>query len=259
MKIDRVGAFTDNYIWVLGPPNDDHVVVVDPGDATPVRRWLKRTGLQLAGILITHHHADHTGGIAELIGDARVPVLGPSRAELPFVTRELRDGDRVPVLGTELAVLSTPGHTRDHLSFAGDGFVLTGDTLFAGGCGRLFEGTAEQMHGSLMRLAALPGATRVYCGHEYTEANLRFALEVEPENLALRDRLQRVRVLRHDGSTTVPSTVDEELATNPFLRCGEATVVAAASRQSGHRVPPGHETLAVIRRWKDSWTAPYGR
>jgi hydroxyacylglutathione hydrolase len=259
LTIDRIAAFSDNYIWVLSSSGDGPTMVVDPGDAAPVRHWLQDQRRRLGAILITHHHADHTGGVRELNGESRVPVLGPARPELPYVTDQLRDGSRVSELGISLEVLSTPGHTRDHLSFVGEGFALTGDTLFTGGCGRLFEGDAEQMHASLMRLAALPPTTMIYCGHEYTAANLGFALEVEPENAALRDRLQRVLAARRAGCATVPSTLAEELATNPFLRCGEAAVVMAACRFAGHQLSPGAETLAVVRRWKDGWTPAGGR
>lgn len=254
ITIDRIDAFADNYIWVLGRIGDSRVLVVDPGDATPVKSWLRRENKRLQGILITHHHADHTGGVRELLETTRVSVLGPGRRELPFVTGPLTDGGRVNELDLQLEVMSTPGHTRDHLSFVGDGFALTGDTLFTGGCGRLFEGTAKQMYASLMRLAALPPTTRIYCGHEYTTTNLSFALEVEPENTAVQTRLERALTARRDGHATVPSTLEEELAANPFLRCNEPTVVTAASRHAGHSVSPGHETLAVVRRWKDGWT-----
>lgn len=257
--IERIDTFVDNYVWVLCHASQNRALVVDPGEAPPVTRWLRRERRHLGGILITHHHADHTGGIRDLVGQNPVPVLGPARPELTIVTRRLHDGDRVREAGVELEVLSTPGHTRDHLSFVGDGFALTGDTLFSGGCGRLFEGTAEQMYASLMRLATLPATTSIYCGHEYTAANLRFASEVEPENSALRNRLERVLAARRDGRATVPSTLEEELATNPFLRCKQAAVVAAASRHAGRQVSPGPETLAVVRQWKDGWTPVDGR
>ncbi len=205
-----IPAFSDNYIWVIR--NGRRAVVVDPGDADPVVAYLDAEGLVLEAVLATHHHPDHVGGIAELVAGHHVPVLGPSGESIPCRTRALGDGDRVdlPAVGATLAVMHVPGHTKGHIAYAGRvgavPVVFCGDTLFAAGCGRLFEGTAEQMWASLGRLAALPPATQVHCAHEYTLANLRFALAVEPEGDAVKARIAREQGKRDRGLPTLPST-----------------------------------------------------
>ncbi len=180
-------------------------------------------------------------------------MIGPKRERIDGVDRPVAGGDAVELFGgsVTLEVLHLPGHTLGHVAYVGDGVALVGDTLFAGGCGRVFEGTSDQMHGSLQRLAALDAATAVCCAHEYTVANLEFATRVEPANRALRERLEVARATRREGRPTVPSTLAEELATNPFLRCDQPAVVATAARVAGREVAPGAETFAVIRGWKD--------
>ncbi len=256
-EIIRIPAFKDNYIWLLR--NDAAAAVVDPGDAQPVREILASEKLSLAAILITHHHHDHQGGVADLLAHAspsraRVRVYGPVLESITAVTDPLHGGEtiRLPEMACEFRVLATPGHTLGHLSFFGDAALFCGDTLFAGGCGRLFEGTPAQMHDSLMRLAALPDETRVYCAHEYTEANLRFALAVEPDNRRLRDRVDEVAVARAKGQATVPSTLALEKATNPFLRCAFPAVIAAA-RQHGARSDRPVDVFAALREWKNNF------
>lgn len=214
-------AFSDNYLWLLFSAT--HAVVVDPGDADVVERALASRSLALAGILLTHHHDDHSGGAAALAAAHGCAVYGPQRPDLPVVTHPVREGDRLEVLGAEFSVLTLPGHTRDHLGYwcAEAETLFCGDTLFAGGCGRLFEGTPAQMHASLQRLAALPGATRVYCAHEYTVANLRFAKSLAPEDAAIGAALDAALATRAAGRPTVPSTIAQELGQNPFLRCDE--------------------------------------
>jgi len=204
MEIVPVKAFQDNYVWTLRDKR--HAAVVDPGEAAPVLDYLARENLRLVAILATHHHPDHVGGIAELVQKSRVPVFGPKNEPIPTLTQPVSEGDRVaiPELGVSFDVLDIPGHTRAHVAYYGAGALFCGDTLFACGCGRLFEGTAEQMFTSLSKLAALPDDTKVYCGHEYTLANIGFAKAVEPGNRALADRETRDKKLREGGKPTCP-------------------------------------------------------
>jgi len=250
-EIVPVNAFKDNYVWTLR--RGKHAAVVDPGEAKPVLDYLAREKLELAAILATHHHADHVGGVAELLGKYRVPVYGPRNEPIPTLTHPVSEGDtvKVPELGVSFSVLDIPGHTRAHIAYYGAGALFCGDTLFACGCGRLFEGTAEQMFASLQKLLALPEDTKVYCGHEYTLANIGFAKKVEPRNSALQAREQRDRRLRDAGKPTLPSTLAEEKATNPFLRCGEPAVVDSVNKYLGARVADPVRVFAAIRDWKN--------
>lgn len=252
-----VAAFRDNYIWLLPVSartgGGARVAVVDPGDGGPVLAALAGLDLEPAAVLITHHHADHTGGITALLRRYRIPVYGPAGSPVPGMDHPLRDGDTVRLDDTALRVLAVPGHTLDHIAYCADGALMCGDTLFAGGCGRLFEGTAAQMYESLKKISLLPDETLVYCAHEYTVANLEFACAVEPDNGALRGRLAAARRLRAEGRPTLPSTLAEERRTNPFLRCAEPAVVAAAERRHGGRLQKEHEVFAVIRGWKDTF------
>jgi hydroxyacylglutathione hydrolase len=244
-------AFRDNYVWGLA--RDGHALVVDPGDATVVEAWLARQGLQLETVLVTHHHPDHTGGLAALIRSHHPQVCGP-REDIPGITRLLDGGEvlTLPPFG-EARVLAVPGHTRAHIAyhFAESALLFCGDTLFSAGCGRLFEGTAAQLHASLQELARLPDATRVCCAHEYTLANLRFAAAVEPDNPARTGREEAVHDLRARDLPSLPVTLGEERRYNPFLRCDEPAVIAAASRQAGRPLGAGLETLTALRAWKD--------
>jgi hydroxyacylglutathione hydrolase len=253
MAIHAVAAFKDNYIWML--EDGQRAVAVDPGDAQPVSEFLEARGLELAAVLATHHHADHVGGVPELVRRWKCPTFGPAREVAGGIDRRLAEGDRfaVPGLGLELGTLDIPGHTAGHIALFGPGMVFCGDTLFACGCGRLFEGTPAQMSASLAKLARLPGATRVYCGHEYTLANIEFALAVEPGNRRLAERRERESAKRARGEPTLPSTIDEELATNPFLRCAEPEVAAAAERRAGRRLGGPIEVFAEIRAWKNGF------
>ena len=249
-EILLIPAFKDNYIWLL--VRDGHAAVVDPGDPTPVIARLEALQLKLDTILITHHHADHQGGVEELVARWQPRVFGPAKESITGCTDPLSGGERIEVLGQAVAVLQVGGHTRAHLAYYVPGAVFCGDTLFGAGCGRLFEGTPAQMCDSLARLAALPDETRIYCAHEYTEMNLRFAVAVEPHNRLLRERVERIARIRAAGLSSIPSTLGEEKATNPFLRCGEPAVVAAAQAHGAvdmTLVP----VFAAIRGWRNSF------
>lgn len=251
MKITGIPAFQDNYIWCI--EGDGRALVVDPGDADPVLEHLSASGAALAAILITHHHDDHAGGITGLVRRFDVPVFGPAVEDIAGVTVKVREGDtvRVPQLDAQFSVIELPGHTLGHVAYYRPNQLFCGDTLFACGCGRLFEGTAEQMYSSLSKLAALPGDTQVYCAHEYTQSNIRFALAVEPDNQRLIARSKRVNALRQAGLPSLPSTIETERETNPFLRAGEPAVIAAARLRGADDSPVA--VFAALREWKNRY------
>ncbi|MDE1928373.1 MAG: hydroxyacylglutathione hydrolase, partial [Burkholderiales bacterium] len=232
-------------------------VVVDPGAAAPVLEALQAQGLTLAGILVTHHHPDHVGGVDALRPLLQGPVWGPAREAIPVPFEPLRDGDLIDVLGLEFEVLDVPGHTAGHIAYAqrgaaAAGLLFCGDTLFSAGCGRLFEGTPAQMHASLARLAALPADTRVCCTHEYTLSNLRFARAVEPDNSDLEDYERHCSALRQAGRPTLPSSIGLEQRVNPFLRCSVPAVVAAARRCGAGGDDP-ISVFGALRHWKNNY------
>ena len=249
-------AFDDNYIWLLRAGG--FVAVVDPGDAAPVLAHIENSGDRLCAILVTHHHGDHAGGLAEILARFPVPVFGPAIENIPGVTEPLAGGERVrlPEVALEFEVMAVPGHTRGHIAYYGPslgegGAVFCGDTLFGAGCGRLFEGSPAQMQASLARLAALPAPTLVYCAHEYTQSNLRFALAVEPGSIAVQRRSENVANDRAAGRATIPSSILAELETNPFLRWDAPAVRAAAAIRLGHVPADAVETFTAIREWKN--------
>lgn len=259
LMVSAIPAFEDNYIWAIQLPDAPaQVAIVDPGQAQPVLEWLAANQLQLAAILVTHHHHDHVGGIAELLAANPtniIPVFGPDNPKISTITHPLRDHKKVELSGLQLAVIATPGHTLDHISYVGQGALFCGDTLFVGGCGRMFEGTPAQFTESLQRLAELPAATKVYCAHEYTAANLRFAAAAEPGNTFIKTLQTRVAGMRAEGKITVPSTLAQEQQSNPFLRAvqpqwadyfrdlapAEVAMDSAAAR------------FAWLRNWKDNF------
>lgn len=266
LTLTPIAAFSDNYLWMLHDGRD--AIVVDPGDAAPVLRMLERHALRLVGILVTHHHGDHVGGLAELSAhlqgaDRQGAIHGPATEAMPVAVVPQRGGDEFELLGQRFRVIDVPGHTAGHIAYycarPSDGsapLLFCGDTLFSGGCGRLFEGTPAQMHASLTRLAALPGATRVCCAHEYTLSNLRFAQTIEPANPELEQYRAWCEAQRSQGLPTLPSTIAVELSINPFLRCREPSVVAAAREHASLPSLAADDPVAVfaeLRQWKNDF------
>jgi hydroxyacylglutathione hydrolase len=253
VTIAPIRAFKDNYIWCLR--RADRAVVVDPGDAGPVFEYLEAEGLRLEAILATHHHMDHVGGNSKLLAKYNVPVYGPMRESIPGVVHKLKEGDEidVPGIGIRLGVLDVPGHTAGHIAYHGAGLLFCGDTLFSCGCGRLFEGTAAQMHASLSKLAALPDETLVYCAHEYTLSNLRFARAADPDNPAVAAREAGAKASLERGRPSLPSTLGDERAANPFLRASEPALVASASRFAGRTLTDPVQVFGALREWKDGF------
>lgn len=256
MSIIPIPAFRDNYIWAV--QDGRCAAIVDPGDAAPVLQWLDANGVVLSAILATHHHADHVGGVPALCARYDVPVYGPAHESIPQRTHALGDGDRIVVPGIELglSVFDIPGHTAGHIAYYAlppDPLVFCGDTLFAAGCGRLFEGTPAQMWSSLSKLAALDESTRVYCGHEYTLANLRFAAAVEPGSTDIRARITHETQKRERGLPTLPSTIGAERATNPFLRAELPNVSAAAAAHAARPMKDVVDAFATLREWKNGF------
>ncbi len=255
LSVLTVPTFRDNYVWVIH--NGAHALVVDPGESAPVQAALDKHGLTLAAIVLTHHHNDHTGGVASLLQKQAVPVFGPrhEKSPLPGVTHPVGEGDTVavPALPIRLKVLDTPGHTLGHVAYYAEAqrWLFCGDTLFTGGCGRLIEGTPKQMTESLAKLATLPDNTLVYCAHEYTVSNLLFALAVEPNNPALQARLADAKAKREQGLSTVPATMALEKATNPFLRYADPVIMNAMMTQGRLQQRDAIASFAAIREWKN--------
>ena len=250
-----IRAFSDNYIWTL--IKDDEVTVVDPVDSEPVITLLQEKNLILSNVIITHHHFDHTGGIKKLSEMYDCNIYGPSEGHIEGINKPIKDNQEFVISNTVFKAFATPGHTLDHLSYFVDQenepFLLSGDTLFSGGCGRLFEGTPLQMYESLSKFTSLPINTKVYCTHEYTESNLKFALAVEPNNTDIKEKFSEVVQLRSQDKETLPSTIGEELKVNPFMRCNELVVKKAAENFSNEKLSEPHEILGSIRNWKDNF------
>ncbi|AEF55146.1 hydroxyacylglutathione hydrolase [Marinomonas posidonica] len=257
MIIFPLPAFQDNYIWIIRHNDTSLIWAIDPGDANVVLDYCQQHGKQLAGILITHHHKDHTGGVAKLKERFQCPVFGPAHLT-HLITHPLSEGDQVDIFDRPFRVIETPGHTLDHLCYFSDQatpLLFSGDTLFRGGCGRIMEGTAEQMLSAMQKISALPDETLVYCTHEYTLANYRFALSLEPNNPALREANDHCQILRQQAQVTLPSKLDLEKKTNPFLRSHLEVVKAQAAQQLSEEV--AHQPSAAfsqVRRAKDSFS-----
>jgi hydroxyacylglutathione hydrolase len=256
MNLTPLPAFQDNYLWLLH--DGQRALVVDPGDAGPVQAHLRAHGLRLEAILVTHHHQDHTGGVDALRDATGAKVYGPAHERIPEPVTRLSEGDRIEVLGLQFDVLDVPGHTAGHIAYYcpdvdGTPLVFCGDTLFSGGCGRLFEGTPAQMFDSLSKLAALPGTTRVCCTHEYTLGNLKFATAVEPGNSQLIHYRQQCEARRSRGEPTLPSTIALENRVNPFLRTRQPAVAQAAHRFDAADEADPVAVFAALRQWKNEF------
>lgn len=249
LRIDSINAFNDNYIWVIRS-NNNSCAVVDPGDASPVIAYLAAHKLKLDAILITHHHKDHTAGLAELSRQfPGIDIIGPAAENIAHLTTFVNNKDNIKVLGQIFKVLSLPGHTLGHVAYVGQGLLFCGDTLFSAGCGRLFEGSAEQMYLSLEKLADLPDDTKIYCAHEYTLANLNFSLAVEPKNKNTKAYQQKVIKLRAENKPSLPSSLRQEKLINPFLRCHQSSVIEAVKDKTEQLDPLS--VFSALRAWKD--------
>jgi hydroxyacylglutathione hydrolase len=253
LQVTAIPAFDDNYLWLIH--DQEYAAIVDPGDAASVEAALAAHQLKLAAILLTHHHADHAGGVPALLRHWNVPVYGPASERIPGISHPLREGDVVTLTSPalRLSVLDVPGHTAGHIAYVAESepWLFCGDTLFAGGCGRLFEGTAEQMTNSLEKISALPDNTKVYCAHEYTVSNLRFAVAAEPDNPRTAERLTAAQALRARGIATVPSTLGEEKLTNPFLRYREKSIVDLLKSSGRLDNENPVKAFAALREWKN--------
>lgn len=255
ITVKPISAFTDNYIWAISDEEQAYFAIVDPGDAEPVLKFLEENDGVLAAILITHHHADHVGGIKKLIAAfPDTPVYGPAKERIPHRTTALNNEDTVviPEIDASFQVMFIPGHTAGHIAYYQEGSLFCGDTLFGCGCGRIFDGTATALYHSLTTIAALPPETLAYCAHEYTLDNIGFAKWVEPDNLNLIQRQAHTHSLIDTDTPSIPSTLDLELKTNPFLRCDKAEVIDKAEKVAKRTLSSGVEVFKVIRNWKDT-------
>ena len=257
LQISAIPACIENYIWLFHDDATDQAWVLDPGDTALVKTWLAENNKQLAGILITHHHWDHTDGVEGLLSE-KTRVYGPGKSPLPFTTNPLFEGDRADIGWLNFEVLELPGHTQNHIAYLakpeGEAPLLfCGDILFSAGCGRIKDGTAEQLHDSLQRIKTLPANTKIYCGHEYTLANLRFALSVEPENEDILTHMDRCRKMVSQGRMTLPTTLDREKLINPFLRSQFPTVTESCENHFGKTPQTSAECFAALRKWKDNF------
>lgn len=257
LSISGVEAFDDNYIWLIHANkrgSENNVIIVDPGDEEAIMEAIERHQVTPNAIFITHHHGDHVGAVRALVARFEIPVYGPANENIPCLTHPLSEDEQVELNDLELSfkIIDVPGHTRGHIAFYGHGSLFIGDTLFAGGCGRLFEGTPAQMQNSLAKLLELADETMVYCAHEYTQANLTFAIRVEPNNQALLARITETDAMRAERKPTVPSTLSLEKQTNPFLRFYEPSVVKAAEGFAGRKMEDTVDVFKTVRYWKDT-------
>ncbi|MFQ5470990.1 MAG: hydroxyacylglutathione hydrolase [Gammaproteobacteria bacterium] len=262
MKIIPIKAFRDNYIWLIRDletvsnknQSSSPTIIIDPGDGLPVIRYLEENQCNPLAIFITHHHYDHIDGIKDLLDYKHIPVYGPATESIPFMTHPLGDGDDIMISDSvTFRVLKVPGHTQGHIAYLASGTLFCGDTLFACGCGRLFDGTAEQLYHSLNRFAALPSNTKVYCTHEYTLSNIKFALEIDPENPELQQRKLETEKLRKAGCPSLPTTIGLEKSTNPFMRCNVQTIKIAVERHFNAHYRTEMEIFTALRKWKDTY------
>lgn len=252
IRVEPIRALKDNYVWAIVDSEQHAAIIVDPGEAMPVIDFLDKQKLSLRAILITHHHWDHVNGIAEILAQHNAPVYGPANEDIPHLTHPLSSATTVNINGfPELKVLEIPGHTSGHIAYYAPDMLFCGDTLFAAGCGRIFEGTAAQMYDSLQKIAALPAHTGIYCGHEYTLNNLRFAQTVEPDNKNIAERIKQVTELRDNHLPSLPSLLSEELTTNPFLRCDSFDIKATLEKQHSTELQDPVAVFAVLRKLKD--------
>lgn len=251
LTVESIPAFNDNYIWLI-QNNSQSCALVDPGEAAPVLQRLQQDNLELELIIITHHHPDHVGGVAELLRHyPKAQVIGPSNDPVLMLTHSVQGGDPIEVFGETFLVMDVPGHTNGHIAYVGDGKLFCGDVLFSAGCGRVFEGTYEQMFDSLQKLATLPQETEVYCAHEYTSSNLSFALAVEPDNELLHNYRDEVNRLRAQDKPTIPTTIRQEKWINPFLRCQEPSVMKAVSARTDELTELS--VFSALREWKNEF------
>lgn len=251
-KIIAIPALNDNYMWTLIDKIKQSAIVIDPGDADPIIATLEELGINLAMILLTHHHQDHSGGIKKLIDRWNaVSIIGSKHSPCNLLTHRVQEGEEINCGSLMLDVLEIPGHTLDHLAYYNNAILFSGDTLFSAGCGRVFEGTHEQMYQSLQKLSQLPDDTKLYCGHEYTFSNLQFAKKVEPDNLAIDESIQSVTAMRKNNLPTLPSTLLQEKKINPFLRCDVPDVILAAENHAGRRLTTPVDVFTSLREWKN--------
>jgi hydroxyacylglutathione hydrolase len=252
LNIHPVNAFEDNYIWFIQAPNSQQVLIVDPGDHKPVVAAIEQHGFEPVAILVTHGCHDHVGGIEALLSDYDIPVYGPKNEFIPHITHSLSEHDSVDIQGfPNISILDIPGHTKGHIGFLVEDKLFCGDALFAAGCGRLHSGPASILFTSLNKIKQLPEHTEIYCAHEYTENNCRFAIIVEPDNTSLQKRLSETSLLRQQGRITLPSTLSLELATNPFLRCDKTDVINSVQAYAGEIMQSEQQVFTALRLWKD--------
>lgn len=253
IQIDGVPIFADNYIWLILNRQQKKAIAIDPGDAKPLQDYLCAKQLKLEAILITHHHADHVGGILPLIQNRPIPVYGPHNPTIRGLSHPIQEPDQfsLPFLPNPITVFNIPGHTLDHIAYYLPGMLFSGDTLFSAGCGRVFEGTMAQMFHSLQKIAALPNDTKIYCTHEYTLNNLQFAQKVEPDNLDIQHKITEVKKLRTENKPSVPTQLGDEKKINPFLRCHVPAVMSSVERQTGLTLRDPIIVFQYLREWKN--------